>query len=421
MIDDELPPSQARTPEHEQIAAIPRISMQVFCETSDLAAVVSDAAGDRRMDKAHVKVHMGGAPAAIEAYRTAPTPNLIVLEVGPDRSKLHTDLDDLAQFCDAGTKVVIVGRTNDIALYRELMARGISDYLVMPLDVLDFIRAVSALYSGDGTEPLGRVIAFVGAKGGVGSSTIAHNVGWSIARDLEIETVIADMDLAYGTAGLDFNQDPPQGIADAVFAPDRVDANMIDRLLSKCSDHLSLLAASATLDRIYDFDETAFDAIFDILRSSVPCIIVDVPHVWTSWSKRVLTSADDVVVVASPDLANLRNAKSLLDVLRASRPNDHKPRLVMNNVGVLKRPEIELKDFTKAVETDAIGVIPFDAKLFGTATNNGQMIVEVDSASKTGEVLSEIGRTVMGRAEAKKQKKTLLDPIMARILKRKAS
>lgn len=421
MIDDELPPSPARAPEHEQIAAIPRISMQVFCETSDLAAVVSDAAGDRRMDKAHVKVHMGGAPAAIEAYRTAPTPNLIVLEVGPDRSKLHSDLDDLAQFCDAGTKVVIVGRTNDIALYRELMARGISEYLVMPLDVLDFIRAVSALYSGDGAEPLGRVIAFVGAKGGVGASTVAHNVGWSIARDLEIETVIMDMDLAYGTAGLDFNQDPPQGIADAVFAPDRIDANMIDRLLSKCSDHLSLLAASATLDRIYDFEETAFDAIFDILRSSVPCIIVDVPHVWTAWSKRVLTSADDVVVVASPDLANLRNAKSLLDVLRASRPNDHKPRLVMNNVGVLKRPEIELKDFTKAVETDAIGVIPFDAKLFGTATNNGQMIVEVDAASKTGEILAEIGRTVMGRAEAKKQKKTLLEPIMARILKRKAS
>ncbi|HMN72085.1 MAG TPA: AAA family ATPase [Rhodoblastus sp.] len=421
MIDDELPPPPARAPEHEQISAVPRISMQAFCETSDLAAVVSDAAGDRRMDKAHVKVHMGGAPAAIEAYRTAPTPNLIVLEVGPDRSKLHADLDELAQFCDAGTKVMIVGRTNDIALYRELMARGISEYLVTPLNVLDFIRAVSALYAGDGAEPLGRIVAFVGAKGGVGSSTVAHNVGWSIARDLEVETVIVDMDLAYGTAGLDFNQDPPQGIADAVFAPDRIDANMIDRLLSKCSDHLSLLAASATLDRVYDFEDTAFDAIFDILRASVPCIVVDMPHVWTSWSKRVLTAADDVVVVASPDLANLRNAKSLLDVLRAARPNDHRPRLVMNNVGVLKRPEIELKDFTKAVETDAIGVIPFDAKLFGTATNNGQMIVEVDAASKTGEILSEIGRVVMGRAEVRKQKKTLLDPIMTRILKRKAS
>ena len=407
--------------EHVQIAPIPRISMQAFCETSELASVISDAASDRRMDKAHVKVHMGGAPAAIEAYRSAPTPNLIVVEATGDRAKLHGELDELAQFCDSGTKVVVIGRTNDIALFRELMSRGISDYLVMPFGILDFVRAVSQLYTGEGSDPLGRIIAFVGAKGGVGASTVSHNVAWSIARELEIQTVIVDMDMAYGTAGLDFNQDPPQGIADAVFAPDRVDANMIDRLLSKCTDHLSLLAASATLDRPYDFEEGAFDMVFDILRASVPCIVVDVPHVWTSWSKRILTAADDVVVVASPDLANLRNAKSLLDVLRGARPNDHKPRLIMNNVGVLKRPEIDLGDFAKAVEVDPIGVIPFDAKLFGTATNNGQMIVEVDAAAKTAEILAEVGRIVMGRAEVRKPKKTLLDPIMSRIARRKAS
>jgi pilus assembly protein CpaE len=417
------PPVSGPGMDQVQIPPLPRISMQAFCETPELAAIVSDAAGDRRMDKAHVKVHMGGAPAAIEAYRSAPTPNLILLEVGPDRGKIHGDLDELAQFCDAGTKVIVVGRTNDIALYRELMARGISEYLVLPFGVLDFVRNISQLYTGEGSEPLGRVLAFVGAKGGVGASTVAHNVAWSIAREHQVQTVIVDMDLAYGTAGLDFNQDPPQGIADAVFAPDRLDANMIDRLLSKCSDHLSMLAASATLDRVYDFEENAFDMIFDILRASVPCIVLDVPHVWSAWTKRVLTAAADVVVVATPDLANLRNAKGLLDVLRAARPNDNKPRLVLNNVGMQKRPEIELADFASAVEADPIGVIPFDAKLFGTATNNGQMIAEVDAASKTTEMLAEIGRIMMGRAEVKKPKKSvpLLDPLMSRFLKRKAS
>ncbi|MDE2362655.1 MAG: AAA family ATPase [Hyphomicrobiales bacterium] len=422
-MDDLEPKSTSATDQPALIMPVPRISMQAFCETPDVASLISDAASDRRMDKAHVKVHMGGASAAIEAYRTAPTPNLIVLEAGGDRAKLHADLDELAQFCDAGTKVVVIGRTNDISLYRELMSRGISEYMVTPFSVLDFVRHISQLYNGDGAAPLGRMLAFVGAKGGVGASTVAHNVAWSIARELEIQTVIADMDIAYGTAGLDFNQDPPQGIADAVLAPDRLDANMIDRLLSKCTDHLSLLAASATLERTYDFEENAFDMIFDILRATIPCIVLDVPHTWNAWSKRVLTGADDVVVVASPDLANLRNTKGLLDVLRAARPNDHKPKLVLNNVGMLKRPEIELSDFAAAVEADPIGVIPFDAKLFGTATNNGQMIGEVEAASKTAEILAEIGRTMMGRAEVKKAKKTLplLDPIMSRFIKRKAS
>ena len=118
----------------------------------------------------------------------------------------------------------------------------------------------------------------VGAKGGVGASTIAHNIAWAIARDFSLDSVVTDLDLAFGTAGLDYNQDPPQGIADAVFSPDRIDTAFVDRLLSKCTDHLSLLAAPATLERVYDFGVDAFDSILDSLRAPIPCIILDVPH-----------------------------------------------------------------------------------------------------------------------------------------------
>jgi len=261
----------------------------------------------------------------------------------------------------------------------------------------------------------------VGAKGGVGASTIAHNIGWSIARDLDVATVIADLDLGFGTAGLDFNQDPPQGIAEAVFAPDRLDANLLDRLLSKCSDKLSILAAPATLDRMYDFSETSFDLLVDLLRASTPVIILDVPHIWTGWTRRLLIGADELVLVANPDLANLRNAKGLLDALRSARPHDHPPRLIVNGIGVLKRPEISVADFTKAVELEAAGLIPYDAKIFGTAANNGQMIAEVESASKISETFSNLARMLSGRAEVKKQRRTILDPLMAKLLRRKTA
>jgi pilus assembly protein CpaE len=406
--------------ERQRIVPVPRISLQAFCETPELAATISDSCADRRMDKAHAKVHMGGATAAVEAFRSAPTPNIIVIESSADRAELVAHLDALSDFCDAGTKVIVAGRVNDITLFRELMSRGVSEYLVMPFGVLDFIRAVSSLYASEGADPLGRVIAVAGAKGGVGASSIAHNVAWSIARSFETQTIIADLDLAFGTTGLDFNQDPPQGIAEAVFAPERLDANLVDRLLSKCSDRLSILAAPATADRAYDLHENAFDALVDILRASVPCAILDVPHTWTSWSRRMLTAADELIVVAAPDLANLRNAKSLFDALRAARPNDTKPKLVLNFVGVPKRPEIATKDFAKAVEIDPIAVIPFEPKLFGTAANNGQMIAEVEANSKVADILDEIGRVVLGRAEIRKAKRTLLDPLMSR-LRSKAS
>jgi pilus assembly protein CpaE len=199
------------------ILPIPRISMQAFCESPELSAVIQEAIGDRRMDKAHVKVHMGGAPAAVEAYQSAPTPNVIVIEAGSERQELLANLDRLAEFCDSGTKVVVTGRVNDIVLYRELMARGVSEYLVAPFGVLDFVQTLSHLYTSPGAEPVGRLIAVSGVKGGVGASTFAHNLAWSIGRGLDVATVVVDMDLPFGTAGLDFNQDPPQGIAEAVY------------------------------------------------------------------------------------------------------------------------------------------------------------------------------------------------------------
>jgi pilus assembly protein CpaE len=404
-----------------QIAPVPRISVQAFCESTDVAQVIESAALDRRMAKAHVKVHMGGVVAAIEAYRTAPTPNLIVLETFAERAVLLEQLETLSEFCDPGTKVMVIGHINDIALYRELTSRGVSDYVVAPFDILTFISQVSLLYNGPTAEILGRTISVVGAKGGVGASTIAHNLAWSISRLLAYQTVIVDLDLPFGTTGLDFNQDPPQGVADAVFSPERLDANFVDRLLSKCSDTLSILAAPAAVDRPYDLSEQAFDATLDILRATTPCAILDIPHQWTAWTKRVLVASDEVVIVASPDLANLRNAKILADALRAARANDHPPRILLNMVGVPRRPEISLPEFAKAVEVEPFGVISFEPKLFGTAANNGQMLAEVEPGSKIVETMDDLGRALMGRAASRRAKKTLLSPLLERFTRKKAS
>jgi pilus assembly protein CpaE len=286
---------------------------------------------------------------------------------------------------------------------------------------LEIVRAISELFTAPGADPVGRTIAVVGAKGGVGASTVAHNVAWSIARSLSIATVVVDLDIAFGTAGLDFNQDPPQGIAEAIFAPERLDANLVDRLLSKCSDNLSLLAAPAVLDRTVDLPETAVEGVVDILRASVPCIVLDVPHLWTAWARRTLIGADEIVIVAAPELASLRNAKSLFDSLRQTRPNDRRPRVVLNQVGVPKRPEIAASEFAKALGVEIAATLPFDAALFGTAANNGQMIAEVQATGKVTESFAELAAAITGRAEPKKAKGKLLEPLMAKFARRKAS
>lgn len=404
----------------DHIAPAPRVSVQAFCETVETAAAVQAAGEDRRLAKAHVKIQMGGMVAAVEAYRSSATPNVIVIEAEHRAEDILGGLDQLAEVCDAGTRVVVVGRVNDVTLYRELTRRGVSDYLIAPVGTIDVVRSICGLYSAPDAKPVGRIVAVVGAKGGVGASTIAHNIAYSIGRDLSVDSVVADLDLAFGTAGLDYNQDPPQGIADAVFSPDRIDTGFVDRLLSKCTDHLSLLAAPATLERVYDFGADAFDSILDTLRSSIPCTVLDVPHQWAGWTRRLLVSADDILVVAAPDLANLRNAKNMVDLLRAARPNDHRPFYCLNQVGVPKRPEITPADFAKALEDQPLASIPFEPQLFGTAANNGQMIAEVSSGHKTAEMLRQLAQVLTGRSEVKRKSNSLLTPLLAKLMKRSA-
>jgi pilus assembly protein CpaE len=387
-----------------QMRPVPRISIQAFCETESVASPIERAGEDRRMAKAHLKVHMGGVPTAIEFYQTAPTPNLIILESRAEPRALIQSLSQLAEVCDPTSKVVIIGHYNDVWLYRELIKNGISEYVVAPISMADIVGVISSIFVDPEQKPIGRSVAFVGAKGGVGSSTLAHNVGWAISNLFKSEVVVADLDLAFGTANINFDQDPTQGIAEAVFAPERIDEVYLDRLLAQCAEHLSLLAAPSSLDRVYDFDPEAFGQVIDTAQRSAPLVVLDVPHVWTGWARSVLAQADEVVITATPELANLRNAKNLVDMLKKLRPNDPMPKLVVNQVGVPKRPEIAVADFADPLGIEPAAVIPFEPLFFGNAANNGRMLGEMDAKSPIVQTVNELAHVLTGRSEVRSKK-----------------
>ena len=403
--DQVLDDGQADAAALERARPIPRISIQAFCDDTRVADVLQYASEDRRLSKAHVSIHMGGIGAAIAHYVESPTPNLIIVDCNLPGSQLVSELDKLAESCDPGTKVVVVGRHNDVLLYRELLKRGVSEYLVAPIEPLAMMESISNLYNNPDTDPVGHVFAFIGAKGGVGSSTICHNVAWTLSEVLKSNVAIADFDLAFGTTGLDFNQDPVQGIAEALAAPERLDDQLLDRLLTKCSEHLSIFAAPVVLDRDYDISPESCDMVIDVVRQNMPFVAVDLPHGWSPWTKRILLQADEVMITAAPDLANLRNAKNIVDLLKTARKNDSKPHLILNMTGVPKRQEITLKEFEQALDIKAISVIDYDCESFSQASNNGQMIEEFNPKAKSTENFRQIAMGMTRRKEIKVEKK----------------
>jgi len=378
------------------VALVPRVDIHIFCETQETGQAIQVASGDRRMSRAHVTIQLGGIPAAVQVYQSQPTPHVLVVETHGSRDQVMAELARLAEVCQATTKVVVIGHINDVILYRELVKAGISEYVVAPITSFGFIETISGLFNDPKAAPLGRIVSFVGAKGGVGSSTIAHNIGWALSQRQNIDTIITDLDLAFGTAALNFNQDGSGGIMDALNAPDRVDSTLIDRLMTKLGNKLSLLNGPSTVDRDLSIEAHAVETILNVVRFSAPLVIVDVPNMWAPWIKYTLLNSDEIIITATPELPALRNAKNLVDMLKAARPNDKPPRLVLNQVGVPKRPEIPVNDFAKAIGLTPSIVIPHDPQTFGMAQGNGQMVFEVAPKSKSAEVLGEFARALAG-------------------------
>jgi len=403
--------------------ALPRIAIHAFCDRSETAATIQATTHDWRMARTNLKIYMGGLPAAIEYYRGESTPSLILFESGMRGQELFTQLEQLASVCDADTKVVMIGAINDIKLYRDLMDQGLSEYLVPPFHPLTLIRSISDMYADPDKKFIGRVVAFFGAKGGVGSSTLAHNVAWGMAAKMMQETALVDLDSSWGTAGLDFNYDSSQGVEEALADHERLDETLLDRIMIRHTEKLSILPAAATLGAAAPSSPEAYEALVNGMRGLSPMTILDMPHVWSKWSQQILKSADEVVITATPDLANLRNAKNLIEFLKTARPNDPEPLLILNKTGVPKTAEIPIKDFTAAVGIKPALVLAYEPVIYTEASNDGKMLSDIKSAEaafdgimylaqrlKTGEFPLEISGKKRRKADkgmrVKKEKKS---------------
>lgn len=408
-----LEPTLNAPQEHYPVVLVPRVDIHIYCDNQQTGQVMQVAAADRRMTRAHVTVQLGGIAAAAQVYQTQPTPGVLIVETHAGRDQLMAELSPLAEVCQANTKVIVVGHVNDVLLYRELIKAGISEYVVAPVTTVGIIDLVAGLFNDPKAAPLGRIVSFVGSKGGVGSSTIAHNIAWATSHRQQVDTIITDLDLAFGTASLNFNQDGAGGMLEALNAPDRLDSTLVERMMTKLGDKLSLLNGPGSVERELNFEGSAVEAILNVVRSSAPLVIVDVPNMWAPWVKHTLLHSDEIIITATPELPSLRNAKNLMDLLKAARTNDRPPRLIINQVGIPKRPEIAPQDFAKALGVTPMAIIPHDPASFGLAQGNGQMLFEVAPKSKAAEILNGLAPAIAGHqmAPPPKSKSSLLSKL----------
>lgn len=381
-----------------------RLTIDVFChadKTSESAKALSE---QRAYARCKVSVRDGGLARAVTHYADHPSPHLIIVEDDGDTAMLQSRLDALAQVVEPGRKLIVVGAVNDISVYRRIVSLGVTDYLVSPLSVEAMADAIErAAHDPKGPERC-KFVAVMGARGGVGASSIAHNMAWAAAKRLNVKTILADMDLTFGTAGLAFNQDPRQAFGEAFNDADRLDITLLERYMTSDDENLQLLSTPGALRQYDSIDEEAVDKAIDMCRQMAKLVIVDVPHVWTDWSEALLTSADETVLVVAPDIANIRDARNLLDFLNSKRGESRAVKLVINKSDIAKRTRLLPKDISNTLGVQPIAAIPFDPATFIESANDGKMIGDRFKSHKLVGVFTDLVQRVGVRSSAKAPK-----------------
>lgn len=378
-----------------------RISINAFATSPETRETFDKAAGDRRLHHSHVEVFDGDVPAAVQRYTQVPTPQLIVIETAMSGPELLSTLDALAENCDAGTHVLLIGSDNDIIQYRALLSQGVSDYLLKPLNIGTLIEAAERIFVDPDAPQLARVFAFYGAEGGVGTSTVAENVAWAIGTALDEDVTLVDLDLCFGTAAFAYNMEVTQGIEDILAAPDRIDEQLYQRYLLHYSERVAILGSRANLGNDANIDPDALTEAFNFVRQQTANVVVDLPHLWTDWVRQVLVEADEAIIIGVQDLAALRDLKSIVETLNKERGEDSKVKVVLNHGGLSKKTEVPVKEFEEAVGVAPVAVVPHDVAVFGQAANNGQMLGDVSRKHKAVEAYIEIAKLVTGRTETR--------------------
>jgi pilus assembly protein CpaE len=335
---------------------------------------VRAAAASPRLHRSTLTAEAGGLDAAHAYLSSHDSPDVLVLETDAPPAQLAEGLDRIADVVRPGTRVILLGENNDIALYRRLLSMGVSDYLygtVAADDLVDAICRVAAPHGDEGAG--GRVIAVYGTAGGVGTSTVAVNLADALAARGEGSVALVDLDLWFGIDALALNLTPRQGAAEALSDPNRIDAMLLDRVLEKHGDGVLVLAAPASPEVAAPPSDDALEKLLTELRRKVDVVVLDLPRLWTPWIKSTLIEAQEVVLVTYPDLVNLRNARAICDVIAPTKDTAGL-RVVFNRAGMSRKNELTVGDFTEALGRAPEAVLPFEPALCGSAMNQGQTL-----------------------------------------------
>lgn len=349
-------------------------------------------------------IQTGGISAARRELSESVSPMLLIVDLSESSEPL-ADINGLAEVCEPGTRVIALGTANDVRLYRSLMDAGVIDYMVKPVAAADLARAVAQAMSGGKQDAVdgkrGRIHTVVGARGGVGASTVALNLAWILSQEQKQRVVLIDLDLHFGTVALSLDVDPGTGFRDVLHNPGRIDPLFLERAVIRVNDTLAILGTEEPLSGAGQWSAEAFIPMLAELGKLFDHIILDVPRTFAVQHPELISSATTTMLVTDLSLSAMRDALRIKTLIRETAPQTHL-RIVLNQYRPLGKSDMPAAEFERSIDDKIACNIPFDPKSVGQAASAGKPMAAVAKKSKSADALRKFSQ---GLAVAKAGKK----------------
>lgn len=319
-------------------------------------------------------IRKGGLGAALRLLGVAPPARFMIVDIeGLPIEEAEVGLLELARL---GSQVMVLGAINDVNYFRRIMRTGARDYLLKPVDAdalgETFVRLEQP---GDGVTPKGRVVGMIGARGGVGVTTLAINAAFIMAEKLSRRTALVDMDIYAGNIALALDIEPTRGLREALDDPERVDETFLQNAMAKFGKSLHVLATEEAFDDTVRLTDDKVLMLADTIRNNFDMAIMDLPRHFVMREPALFNRFDDIVIVTELTLQSLRDANRLMKLMNV-RNRQAKVHVIANKVA--SKPDVSLKEFEAGMEAKLRCAFPYDPKVMSKSAFKGQPIATTD-------------------------------------------
>lgn len=355
-----------------------------------------------RQGYASAVVQQGGPDMFAQTLESTRPPALAVLDVDGQVDPVNA-VARLVALCGPDSKLVVIGSINDVGFYRRILSLGVVDYLVKPITNDSLHQTLqSALRNNKSATPgvkEAKTIVVVGVRGGVGASTIAINTGWLLAHEMGFKCTLLDLDLQFGTSALALDLQPGRGLRDIVSSPHRVDNLMISSSMVEESDHFSVLGGEEPLDEQIPIDGAAITAMLGEIKNKFDYIIVDLPRHLLSSQKRLLMTADTIVLATELSLAGIRDTRRVKSTLSTLGFSGQLICLATRTSST--RPgQVDVASFEKGSQIKIDLTVPEDAKTMTETANSGKALGAISKSSSITKALMALCHKISATAPA---------------------